>query len=415
LAVNSLFYSLQRIKFILKADGSVELDYQSIFSPIMQFTYGMDGYDWHFMEVMICEIMFSVVFAFFVYKKVSQLILDRIVPAVKLLRHPTDALVTPVDSFGFEKGPANVFEGSDREVRGDYDVEAHHKNDDNVEVLTGDDDMFRNDAPMQKMYGSKTDLHTVSDSNLDKNKIDARKARGERKFIERVSSMGNNFRGLDMNNNGIDDVDEIKEMIEDYFTPDAKGKVVILDWITIVTVAVGVYYRVLYVNLALEIHDFFLHLNSDESYNRFMANIVDDFEELDHIVGNIRIVALCIIIIALVQFFRYLSFDRRFAIVTHTIVSSTADLYPVLGIFTVVCISYAVMGTAIYGQDLTEFADLGSSLSSLFLMILGEFEGYYNSEYFSCLKLKHLMIYVPYVFILVCELILARLMSYLDE
>jgi hypothetical protein len=204
--------------------------------------------------------------------------------------------------------------------------------------------------------------------------------------------MGNNFRGLDMNNNGIDDVDEIKEMIEDYFTPDAKGKVTILDWVTIVTVTVGVYYRVLYVNLALEIHDLFLHLSDDESYNNFMADIVDDFEELDHIKDNIRIVALCIVIVGLVQFFRYLSFDRRFAIVTHTIVSSTADLLPVLGIFAVVCISYAVMGTAIYGQDLTEFADLGSSLSSLFLMILGEFEGYYNSKYFCLLKLKNILL-----------------------
>ena len=113
-----------------------------------------------------------------------------------------------------------------------------------------------------------------------------------------------------------------------------------------------------------------------------MAGMALDFRELDTIEGHTRTIALCVVLIGLVQFFRYLSFDRRFGIVTDTILSSALDLIPVLAIFAVVCIAYAVMGTAIYGQDLVEFSDLGSSLSSLFLMILGQFDGYYNSEYY---------------------------------
>jgi len=97
-------------------------------------------------------------------------------------------------------------------------------------------------------------------------------------------------------------------------------------------------------------------------------------------VSSVRVISLCIVMLGLVQFFRYLSFDRRFAIVTVTIKASFVDLIPVLAIFGVVCMSYAVMGTAIYGQDLVDFADVGSSLSSLFLMILGKFDGYHNSE-----------------------------------
>jgi hypothetical protein len=210
-------------------------------------------------------------------------------------------------------------------------------------------------------------------------KVEARNARGQRNLINRMKSMGTSFKGLDVNNNGIDDFDEIKEIFEDYLLPDAKGLADILDWVTIITLIVAIVHRVMYVNLALGIHDLFLHLNDGENYNHFMEDIIDDFQELDHIVGNIRIIALFIVIIGLFQFFRYLSFDKRFAIVTDTIISSSFDLIPVLAILAVVCISYAVMGTAIYGQDLIEFADIGSSLSSLFLMILGQFEGYYDS------------------------------------
>jgi hypothetical protein len=114
-----------------------------------------------------------------------------------------------------------------------------------------------------------------------------------------------------------------------------------------------------------------------------MEVLVDDMEELDVIVANMRIISLFVVVIGLIQFFRYLSFDRRFGIVTDTIMTSFRDLIPVLIIFSVVCISYAVLGAAIYGQDLIAFQSIGASMSSLFLMILGQFDGYYDSEYIS--------------------------------
>jgi hypothetical protein len=378
----------------------------------------MEGYDWLFKEVVICEVMFAILFAFFFYREVSQLVFDRIIPGIKSWKEPAAASVQPTDKK-FDKLRHN-----EHEV--DFDDEGVHKpsifNDSNVvkkyDGKTNDADtveMFqttevtdvkgleqgldmvdlndngREDStppvstpPPQKknkkkrmswnraMSGAETDDDLVEKVK----KVEARNARSQRNLVTRMKSIG-----LDVNNNGIDDMDEIKEIIEDYLLPDAKGLADILDWVTIITIIVAIVYRVIYVNLALEIHDLFLHLDDGENFNHFMEDIVDDFEELDHIVDNIRIISLFIVIIGLFQFFRYLSFDRRFAIVTDTIMSSTVDLIPVLAIFAVVCISYAVMGTAIYGQDLVEFMDIGSSLSSLFLMILGQFEGYYDSKW----------------------------------
>jgi hypothetical protein len=104
LAVESLFYTMVRIQFSLTADGSVEFEYQSIFSPIVHYMYGLDGYDWYFREVVICEIMFSILFAFFVFREVRQLVFDRIIPGIKMLQQPThDAPVSP-DVSSFENG-----------------------------------------------------------------------------------------------------------------------------------------------------------------------------------------------------------------------------------------------------------------------------------------------------------------------
>lgn len=367
LAVDSLFYSLLRIQFNLKADGSVTFSYQSIFSPIVQFTYGMEGYDWFFREVIICEVLFAALFAIFFYREVSQLVFGRIGPAVKAWREPENAQVVP---------------SGDDSVMPKKEVNFDEEKNDSVTTVTS---FSENDCSTRSASGALTgtppEVSAILELHTAEQRAEARDARSQRAFVERMKSMGDSVWGLDVNGNGIDDIDEIKEMIEDYLLPDAKGWADILDWVTIATITAAIIHRVYYIIMAIEIHDLFLHLKDGENFNHVMEDIVDDFEELDHIVHSIRVISLFIVIIGLIQFFRYLAFDRRFAIVTDTIVSSAVDLIPVLGIFSVVCISYAVMGTAIYGQDLLDFADIGSSLSSLFLMILGQFEGYYDSKF----------------------------------
>jgi hypothetical protein len=415
LAVDSLFYSLLRIQFTLRADGSVGFDYRSIFSPIMQFTYGMDGYAWLFKEVVVCEVMFAALFAFFLYREVTQLVFGRIIPGIQACREPSDAKVepaaaaaaasrprnnescdvTPTFLTGADSGQGGSVDGNSRAGRDEEALEGGESNSEMgtelVDFDAGDDDMGVVEAskPARKKRQSwhrKLEEQEAAPNLVEKiKKAEARRARAQRPLTERVHSMGTSFMGgLNMNtrsDEAAEDTDELKELIEDYLLPDSKGMGDILDWVTICTIVAGLVHRVLYVNLALEIHDLFLHLDDGENFNHFMENIVDDFEELDHIVSNIRIISLVIVIVGLFQFFRYLHFDRRFAIVTDTIMASSVDLIPVLAIFGVVCLSYAVMGTAIYGQDLLEFADIGSSLSSLFLMILGQFDGYYDSEW----------------------------------
>ena len=86
LADESLFYSLLHVTFFLKADGTVEFEYRSIFVPMMQFTYAVDGYEQRFLAVLVCEIMFAIMFACFALREFSQLISHRIVPWVQRLR-----------------------------------------------------------------------------------------------------------------------------------------------------------------------------------------------------------------------------------------------------------------------------------------------------------------------------------------
>jgi len=78
----------------------------------------------------------------------------------------------------------------------------------------------------------------------------------------------------------------------------------------------------------------------------------------------------------MLQFFRYLSFNKRFGIVTTTIAASTGDLLPVLVIFVSIVIAYAILASEIYGIQLSEYSTVQTSLAALFIMLLGNFDYY---------------------------------------
>jgi len=476
LAEESLFYTLLRVKFSLTADGAVDVEYHSIFSPIIHYMYAMDDYEWHFKEVLVFEVMFSVLFAFFVYRELSQLLFNRIIPGVQVLRnYKSDPPVFPEDDGKGESDHSECPDDqqlassgvppdkcldieSNSKMKGacssvSYDELQQMEEEEATEVtdmmvLTdytsrqsppvpssprakylprrseGTTQQLPQQLPLKKKKrrfswdAPADDDGEETTEAIEKKKASyaARKARSERHIIDRLRSIGGGGKGIDLNGNGVDDIDEMKELIEDYLLPDEKGRHDILDWITIITISVAISYRVQYVMIAKEIHDLFMHLDEGGSYNRFMENIVDDFEELFVVVANVRIVAFFVVIFGLLQFFRYLSFDRRFGIVTDTITSSFVDLIPVLIIFAVVCMSYAVIGTGIYGQDLVSFQHLGSSLSSLFLMILGQFDGYYDMvEVSESITVMYFWSFVIIAYFILFNMVLAVIFTVYDE
>lgn len=82
----------------------------------------------------------------------------------------------------------------------------------------------------------------------------------------------------------------------------------------------------------------------------------------------------------LVHFFSYLTFDKRFNLVTATLLKAVHDIVPMLIILLAVLFTYSVLGSTIYGHTLLDFAYVGSSMSSLLIIMLGEVTIYNDSE-----------------------------------
>jgi hypothetical protein len=81
-----LFYSLVTITFTLSTTGSLTNSYSSIFIPIVQYDYGLDGYPWLFKDVAISELFLAVVLAMLIVKITRQLFVavrDGVIPWVK--------------------------------------------------------------------------------------------------------------------------------------------------------------------------------------------------------------------------------------------------------------------------------------------------------------------------------------------
>lgn len=94
------------------------------------------------------------------------------------------------------------------------------------------------------------------------------------------------------------------------------------------------------------------------------------------------LVSLClsVLFIALTQFFSYLTFDKRFGLVTATLVKAVHDIVPMLIILLSVLFTYSVLGCVIYGQNIEDFASVGESMSTLLIIMLGEVNAYDESK-----------------------------------
>jgi uncharacterized paraquat-inducible protein A len=147
-------------------------------------------------------------------------------------------------------------------------------------------------------------------------------------------------------------------------------------------VSIGIVYRVQYVMKARDLHNYIKSLEGDttarDSFDDNLEGIIGDFEELSNLSEATHIVTIIAVTIGIFQFFRYLSFDKKLGIVTETVFVVFFDLMPVLFIFLTIVVSYGVLGTEIYGAQLSEWSTLGKSIGSLLLMMLGEYGPYFE-------------------------------------
>lgn len=115
-------------------------------------------------------------------------------------------------------------------------------------------------------------------------------------------------------------------------------------------------------------------------YDGHLEDMILRFRDLRMEQRVCRYLMIALLFVTVMQFFRYMAFDKKLGIVTSTISSAASDLVPVLVICFVVLCAYSVLGTQIYGVQLPEFSTLGESMASLLVMLLGEYSNYERSK-----------------------------------
>ena len=152
----------------------------------------------------------------------------------------------------------------------------------------------------------------------------------------------------------------------------------LLDWVTVVAIAIAIGYRLQIIMDSADIHNYMTSIGPD--YDDHVESILEKFYAVENDMIVLNGVAIVLVFLGLAQFFRYMAFNPRLGIVTSTIAHAAGDLGPVLIIFIVVLTAYGVLGTAIYGHKLTAWSNLGNSIATLFIMILGEFSPYFDMK-----------------------------------
>lgn len=165
--------------------------------------------------------------------------------------------------------------------------------------------------------------------------------------------------------------ERIVAKIEEIKIPDNNSWGNLLDYSSLIILSVAVVYRILYIERCRSFQNYVTQFETD--FERHFDKIIAHELDISRIEYALRIVALALLAVALLQFFRYISFDRRLGMVSATLYNSLHDLGPVMLVFVTVFSAYAVIGSQMYGQQLVEFETFTDSLTSLLLMVLGEY------------------------------------------
>jgi hypothetical protein len=361
------FYSMVHATFTFDSNGKVALSFHVDNIPIVHYQYGFEDTAIEDLSVLALECTFTFVFALYFIREIFQLRYraNRIFKLIVdfLEKHDIyiqQSRITPDDNTPSVnpglRAPSDlrVFsQGIDEAIEG------------NAECDTGKEGGVELAASVAE--GSQnTDAAAPRDveSGLSGGKSIARKSARFNSESMQIAAEDDNGSKTPM-----------------MLSPDQNPAFDILDWATIICVLLCIIYRIQYVDLARDFHKYASDLGDKLlSYEDRFQSIIDQFAELEYAHGVYIRVTSATVFVGVCQFFRYTSFDPHLAIVVSTLYHSITALMPVLLVFLIVLVCYGVVGMAMYGSTLPEWATLSKALNSLFFFVLGEIGAYDESK-----------------------------------
>jgi hypothetical protein len=186
-----------------------------------------------------------------------------------------------------------------------------------------------------------------------------------------------------------------------FVLPDTNQWGFLLDMLSILVVALGIVFKIIYISQCREFHNYITQFQSDfeTHFNEIITREVD----IANREFSLRIVGLCGVAIGLMQFFRYIGFDKRMGLVAATLYACIGELAPIMLVFCTVFSAFAVLGSQMYGQQMVEFETFTDSLTTLLLLVLGEYGVLDGSKYCNIyFAIKIVKLIVVFVFFNLC-------------
>lgn len=112
----------------------------------------------------------------------------------------------------------------------------------------------------------------------------------------------------------------------------------------------------------------------ESEYLKATDELHADVAKLSGFLMSSRLVICWYTIMIMFRFFQAFKAQPRLAVVTNTITRSFKDLVHFLVVFVVVVFAYSVAAMFLFGHRLLQFSELGTSLNTCFLVVIGDFD-----------------------------------------
>eukprot|EP01043_Picozoa_sp_COSAG02_P053255 COSAG02_NODE_5855_length_3987_cov_2.574331_2_plen_395_part_00 len=134
-----------------------------------------------------------------------------------------------------------------------------------------------------------------------------------------------------------------------------------------------------------------------------------DFDELISLHTAYSEVTALLVVMCLLSVMKYLRHSRRYGIMIMTIEAAAADLLQFQITFTLVMVTFAVMGMQMFGHILAEFSDFSRAYQTLMTMTTGEY-GYANVSAYPGGYMFYFL-YLGLVFFLLVQMFMAIILD----
>ena len=172
--------------------------------------------------------------------------------------------------------------------------------------------------------------------------------------------------------------------------------------------------------LFVSVISIFLYWKYNINKKTYFYNLVQNNNSFDHyyysyLFYQIGILSATCTLVGFIKIFKYLRLNKRMKILWDTLNTAMYDLFYMMVVSFLIVSGFAVSGNLIFGQNLSEFKTVSSSISTLLRSLLGDFD--YKKMVELCPNIAPIffVLYIFIVFFVITNMFVAVVCEYFQK